>query len=324
MTTTSTKKNRKVDTDWILWALAAIATAAALLPVVGNALVWDDEYLILGAEGLGDPDRLGRMLTVPFWHNSDYLLGEPEDYWRPLTTLVLWLGGLLFGEWAAGYHALSLLGALFAAAGLAALARRVAGPRHIAWRYAALVFIAHPLAAEIVCQTANLSDHLVLGFTCFTTLAILRALEDRSGRLRALAVASALAAGACAAKELGLVVVLAPLFAFLLRRNEDDSFPLTRLAAPGPLFAVALPAAGYLVGRHLVTSAAGHSAIDPPSLLVYARALFFGGGQCLATILAPFPRGTSAIVRSTDPIAIAWGVVALTGIATLADRKSVV
>lgn len=303
-------------TDLLLFWLVSAITALTLIRVLGNELVWDDRFLILGAEGLGETERLGEMLTTPFWQNSGYIAGVLLDYWRPLTTLALWAGAAAFGDWAPGFHLISLLAALGAALLLARLMRLAIGEPHPGIRWLALLFVAHPLAVEVICLTANLADHLVLIFAGAAVIAVFEA--GRAARpvrrISLLAAAGLACACACASKELGLVAVLAPLAAFALRRCADRRAPFRELLAPGPWIAVAAPAAVYLACRHLVLESAGSGAGAWPGLSGYPLAAFLGLGQALSDIFVPIPSGARVSVSISDPLpivlgALAWGSV---------------
>ncbi|MFO8070460.1 MAG: hypothetical protein R6V85_01180 [Polyangia bacterium] len=303
-------------TDLLLFCLAAAITALALLRALGNDLVWDDRFLILGAEELGETARLHEILTTPFWQNSSHVAELLLDYWRPLTTLALWTGAAAFGDWAPGFHLISLLAALGAALLLARLMRLAIGEPHLAVRWLAVLFLAHPLAAEVICLTANLADHLVLIFASAAVIAVYEAARAArpARRLSLLAAAGLACACACASKELGLVAVLAPAAAFALRRCVDRRAPFRELLAPGAWIAVAAPAAAYLVSRHLVLDSAAGASGALPGISDYLRTAFFGLGEALASIFVPIPSGARVSVEVSNPVAIglaalAWGAV---------------
>ncbi|MCK9464104.1 MAG: hypothetical protein M0R80_31175, partial [Proteobacteria bacterium] len=154
-------------------ALMAAAIAAVYVSVLDNAFVMDDVYLVAGADGLGDPDALGEMLLRPFWQNSSYLAELLHDYWRPVTTFALWLTAFVAGKAPFAFHALSLLGLAAATISFAALLRRFAPPGgRFAAVWLAVIFAAHPLAAEIVGMAANVSDHLALAFMAVQILVL--------------------------------------------------------------------------------------------------------------------------------------------------------
>jgi tetratricopeptide (TPR) repeat protein len=272
--------------------LAAAFVAAALLLTLGNGLVWDDELLVKSARGLGDPDFLWSYLSRPLWQNADYVVHKLHDYWRPATSFLLWLTAFAFGRWPPAFHGLSIVVALGAAAALYLLAR-TARPRGARLPAAglALLFLAHPLAAEVVCMAANISDHLAFAFLALAVVLLVRRLRGTaSGPLICLA-AGALVFLACASKELGIIGVAAPLAAWLIERAGGSGTPARRLLEPGPWIGAALAAALYLVLRHLATTTTHHEPTQLPALGFYARSVFFGLGQAARHLLAPVPAG---------------------------------
>ncbi len=128
--------------------LLLAAVAAVFWPALGGDYVYDDATLVVRNAALRNGD-LGTLLTQP-------LFGEQLGYWRPLSSLLLWLGDSLGG--AAGVHALAL--SLHAAATLAAhaLAARLLAGQTAFW--AALLFAVHPVQAESVAWCSAISDPL--------------------------------------------------------------------------------------------------------------------------------------------------------------------
>jgi len=291
--------------DRLFLALAAAASLVALGQVLGNRLIWDDVFLITDAEGLGDPDRLWAMLTSPFWQNSEYVADLLHDYWRPLTTLLLWLGGFLWGDWAPGFHLFSLLGAIGAAAAFHAVARRVVDDEHrpvAAWL--ALLFLIHPLAAEVICMAANVSDHLCFAFLALAVILFFDELSRGGGRWR-LPLAGLFALLACASKELGVAAVGAPLAAWLLAKTRESELPVKRLARPQIWIAALLPVAAYVAARFAVARGAGHVETAWPGIGEYAWNVFLGLGQAFRQILVPIPGGANTYLEGGSPIPIA-------------------
>lgn len=295
--------------DPALFTIGAVACAASMLPVLGNDLIWDDEFLINSARGLGDPGHLWAMLTRPFWHNSSSVAAILHDYWRPVTTFALWLGAFVWGTWAPGFHLISLVGALAAAGTLYLLARRLVddSQRWVA-RWMALVFLAHPLSAEVICLTANVSDHLCFALLTGSVLLFHCELTGGGARWR-LPLASLCVLLACGAKELGVVAAGAPAAAWLLRRACDPQLPKRLLLRPQVWASAVLPVAAYLVLRQLVTAAAGHAETHLPGPGYYAWSAFLGLGQALRQILVPIPGGAYTYIDGSSPIAIAVGAI---------------
>jgi tetratricopeptide (TPR) repeat protein len=299
----------------IIFALGLLVCAAALLPVLANDLIWDDEFLILQAEGLGDPDRLWDMLTVPFWQNSNFVAALLHDYWRPVTTFVIWLGAFAWGTWAPGFHLISLLGAAGAAFACYALVRRVTGDesRWIA-RWLALIFLVHPLAAEVICLSANVSDHLCFTFLALSVLSFHQELARGSACWR-LPLAAIFALLACGSKELGVAAAAAPLAAWLLLRARDPQLPTRRLLRPQIWAASLVPVAAYLAARYAVTSSAGHVETHFPDPGYYVWTSFLGLGQALRQIVVPIPGGAYTYIEGNTALPIALAALAWLAVA---------
>lgn len=291
----------------LILATCLVLCAAALLPVLGNDLIWDDEFLVLGAKGLGDPAYLGAALSRPFWQNSTFVADVLHDYWRPVTTLVLWIGGFVFDDWAPGFHLISLLAAIAAAAAFFALARRLVGADR--WQVAAwlaLIFLMHPLGAEVLCLVANVSDHLCFAFLALAVMLFVDENERGGARWR-LPLAGLCALLACGSKELGVVAAAAPLAAWLLRRTVDPTLGRRLLLRPQIWAASIVPVSAYLALRHLVTTSAGFGMTYLPDAGSYAWAVFLGLGQAVRQIVVPVPGGANTYIEgdSALPIAIA-------------------
>lgn len=293
--------------QWTIFALGVAVCATTQLQVLGNDLIWDDEFLILGAEHFGNTDQLWSTLSRPFWQNSNYLSDLLHDYWRPVTTLAIWLAGLLGADWAPGFHALSLLAGIGAALSFYGIAGRIVGSanRWVA-RWLALIFLIHPLAAEVSCLVANSADHFCFSFLALSVLLFLSELDSGGGRWK-LPLAGLLALLACGSKELGVVVAAAPITAWLLRKTVDPTIPARLLLRPQIWSAALLPVATYLVLRHLVTTKAGHVETQLPDIAFYVWTAFLGVGQALRQIVVPIPSGAYAYLKEDHvlPIAIA-------------------
>jgi protein O-mannosyl-transferase len=313
-----------------LWLVAACAVVAVEAQVVRNDLVWDDSYLVEELDAGGGPVRLAEVVASPFWDNSSYLVDTAARFWRPLTSAVLWAGATAFDKSPAGMHILSLLAALAAAAALARLASRAlagaggGGARLAPW--VGVVFLAHPLCAEVLCLVSNLSDHLALAFAALEVALLVDGLVAGSlGSLR-LAAASLLGFLACASKELGVVTALAPLAAFLVARAVRPELARRALASPRLWAAAFIPVAAYLALRTAVLQRAYGSGAFSFDLGSMASAAALGFGQVGLRAVVPAPAGGLLQLSWRDPLALfaaiaAWGTAGAVVIRDLARGR---
>jgi len=131
---------------------AAIVVAVALvyLPVLHAGFVWDDEQLITG-----NPLLRNFAGLVEIWSG-----GRTADYF-PITNTLFWIEHHLFGDNAAGYHAVNILlqAADAVLVWLVLLRLKVPG----AW-LAGLIFGIHPVHAESVAWISELKNVLSMFF----------------------------------------------------------------------------------------------------------------------------------------------------------------
>jgi len=190
-------------------ALAA-ATVLPFLPVFSNGFVnYDDPKYIVANEQV----RAGLSAAGFVWAWTTTLTSN----WHPLTWLSHMLDVQMFGNRAAGHHAISVL-IHAASVVLLFLALNAATERRGTAAAAALLFAVHPLRVESVAWAAERKDVLATFFWVLATYAhVVRARHPSSGRSTVVAVA--MAAGLLAKPML----VTLP-FALLLL----DVWPLSR------------------------------------------------------------------------------------------------
>lgn len=212
----------------LIAALVILAALAAHLPSLGWGFSYDDfihQYLLRHAMDWPDagPWKLydfsfwtrtaaenHTAVLTPWWVSPDFKV----SFFRPVSSLSLWLDHRLFNAWAPGYHLTNL--ALFAA--LCALAWRLYGelgapPRAAAW---ALAFFAlddnHALPVDWIANRNELLSSLFVVAMVFNM-----ARQHRLGGAGRLAAAWACFLCACLSKESGLIgLPLAGLYVFAL------------------------------------------------------------------------------------------------------------
>lgn len=147
--------------------VAAIVVGVVLvyLPAFRADFVWDDEQLVTGNPLLRNFSGL-----VEIWSG-----GRTADYF-PITNTVFWIEHHIFGESAAGYHAVNIL--LQAADALLVwlVLRRLSVPG--AW-LAGLLFGIHPVNAESVAWISELKNVLSMFFVLLSILCFFRS-RDKS------------------------------------------------------------------------------------------------------------------------------------------------
>ncbi len=305
-----------------LLLLISASVLGVLARVLLNDLVWDDTFLISDRDNLGEWSTLKEQLTAPFWQNSSYVAVSHTNFWRPFTSALLWLGGALFGEWAPGFHFLSLLGCAGAGASLIALLTRLLpeGSNKAPAYWLGLIFLAHPLCAEVLSMVANVSDHLVLLFLGLELVLLIDLMRGRRRRL-ALPLIALYAFLAACSKEVGVLGGVAPLAAWLLSTSSSPSETppaRTALLSWRTWAAAAGPIVAYLVLRQLVISSATDTqTLAPASGLDTSWMVFFMGfGQSLSMAAVPIPSGFHLFL-STDEAPVAayvWSLVAALGL----------
>jgi len=155
-------------TYWLPILAAAVAYATAL--TCGFTL--DDFHIILEnpdvIEGFGLFDVTERM---------------DNTYYRPVSVFTFWLDYRLFGEWAAGYHATSILLHLLATGLVVHLIRRLTDDRVAL--FGGLLFAVHPIHIEAVTAIANRTELLATIFVLAVLLVHTRPGKDGWRRLAA-------------------------------------------------------------------------------------------------------------------------------------------
>src|SRR6266516_6220100 len=146
---------------------AAIVAAVALvyLPALHAGFVWDNEQLVTGNLLLRN---FAGLMEV--WSG-----GRTADYF-PITNTVFWIEHHLFGDSAAGYHAVNILLQAADAVLVWLVLRRLKVPG--AW-LAGLIFGIHPVHAESVAWISELKNVLSMFFVLVSIFCFLAIEEKR-------------------------------------------------------------------------------------------------------------------------------------------------
>src|SRR5438477_988069 len=142
-----------------------VAVALVYLPALHAGFVWDDEQLITGNPLLRNFAGLAEI-----WSG-----GRTADYF-PITNTVFWIEHHLFGDNAAGYHAVNILLQAADAVLVWLVLRRLKVPS--AW-LASLIFGIHPVHAESVAWISELKNVLSMFFVLVSIFCFLAIEEKR-------------------------------------------------------------------------------------------------------------------------------------------------
>lgn len=152
-------------------ACAAVA-ALAFLPILGAGFLYDDHELITRNPQIGSVGFLRDVLLQPFWEVISPLRNA-AGFYRPLGGWLLAGCHHLFGDWAGGYHLISLLLHAACAAAVARLALTVglALPAAVA---AGMLFAVHGAHVEAVAWISAAPDLLATLLALLGLDAVLR------------------------------------------------------------------------------------------------------------------------------------------------------
>jgi protein O-mannosyl-transferase len=146
-------------------AAIVLAVLISYLPALRGGFVWDDEMLVTRNPLLQNSSGLAEI-----WFG-----GRTADYF-PLTNTVFWVEHHLFGQHAAGYHAVNILLQALNALLVWLVLRRLNIPG--AW-LAGLIFGIHPVHVESVAWISELKNVLSLFFALLSVLCFLQIDEKR-------------------------------------------------------------------------------------------------------------------------------------------------
>lgn len=195
----------------VAWLAGVLALAcAALWPALGGGFVYDDRVLVLQNPHIRTWEGLRASFGSAYW---DFLAPETASrlgYWRPLTSVALFVGHALADGRAAGFHAVSLCLHLTAVAAVFFLARRLLRSAPAAALCAAL-FAVHPVQVESVAWISAVNDPLY-GACVLWALNAHLAWRERGARGLPLAAALAYALGLLAKEN---AIAFLPLVAAL-------------------------------------------------------------------------------------------------------------
>jgi protein O-mannosyl-transferase len=174
--------------------VAGVVTLALYAVTLGGTYIYDDVALIANDKRIQSVENWKQLWT------TDYFNGGVDNLYRPLTSQTFALQWWLHGDRPWAFHLVNLLLGAAVAAGVAELARRLAGLR-TAW-VAGLLFAAHPLHVEAVAEIVGRGDELC---AFFIILALILFLPRPLTTGRACAI-SLCAIAAMLSKEQGMLL----------------------------------------------------------------------------------------------------------------------
>ena len=246
------------------------ATLAVYLPVYELGFVSDDHGLITNPVTGITQQTLGSVFQSDLWHFQD----SQSGYYRPLMMVSLMVDHALFGDWAGGYHLPSLAWHLLCVFLIGRLIGYLFDPTRGA--IAAALYAVHPVVSETVVFVSSRNDSMSLALGLG---AVLLTAPRKAGRARCWS-ATVLAAGACLAKENGLVVLaLLPLIDWA-RKEGPRAWNRHAALATGAMAALCLR---EVAGPGLVHSPPMNAA----TMLAEQKITVFG--QLLTKLIWPMP-----------------------------------
>ncbi len=215
----------------MLATIAVAATLAAFWPALSGRFAYDDLTLVAENPNLRSFSNLIASWTTSFWDFARPTNDQPNAFWRPLTTLALFVANQLGGEQPFAFHVLSL--AVHAAAVVMSflVARRLTKNDVIAFG-TALVFGLHPVQVESTAWIAAINDPLA-GFCTLVGAYAYLGWRERGSQGIPLGAASALFVGLLA-KESAAALVPICVAVDLVRASEVRGF--ARLRPIGRVF----------------------------------------------------------------------------------------
>jgi tetratricopeptide (TPR) repeat protein len=164
-----------------LWktSLLLLATLVFYWPALRGQFVYDDLWLAAQNPTIRSWSHLPQALTGAYWDFIDPERAARIGYWRPLTSIALFIGHQLGDGLPRAFHAVSL--AVHACGVLAAfaLARRLTRSSNVAF-WTALLFALHPVQVEPVAWISAVNDPLHGLLTLLALDAFLRWRESGS------------------------------------------------------------------------------------------------------------------------------------------------
>lgn len=194
---------------WRGWPLALIAFACILYAdTFSHEFTYDDLHVVRMNEQIRDIKNLTALVSP-----EKYFSVSREHTFRPVVTLFYFVEAAFFGITPTGFHAVQILLHAFCGVMTAWIGLRFGLSKFHAL-FAAMIFLAHPVATEAVNSVGFLEDVLALFFMLVSLIFVL---TNREGRPGAIAAATIFYFLAMLSKE---VSILFPIAVWRIVRKE--------------------------------------------------------------------------------------------------------
>jgi len=189
--------------------ISALVAVAVCLPALGGGFVIDDNYLIVGNQGIRSLGRVPDFFLQPWGggEGASGFVGVNAAYYRPLTSSLQALEYAVFGLRPIGWHMVSILLHASATIFVVLLAFRLLGEERAAL-FAGLLFAVHPVHTEAIAALCYQTT-LLAGVLAMAALWVLiRSWGERARPWIRSVLAAVLTAAAGLAKEEAVAVPL--------------------------------------------------------------------------------------------------------------------
>ncbi|MCW5922039.1 MAG: tetratricopeptide repeat protein [Saprospiraceae bacterium] len=240
------------ERPWLPQLILVAAVVAVYAASLDNGLVFfDDDKAILYNHTLQNPSL------------AKFFSGQNLGMYAPLSWMAYWVGSLISGQEAWGYHLLSLVLHALNATLVFTLLKQLTN-KHWAAFFAALLFAVHPVQVEAVSWAAALSTVLFSTFYLCSVLAYLH--WRRSSATTWIGLSLLAFAAACLSKSAAvtLPLVLVAIDYYLSWKNQLGKSWLSKV----PYFAIALAFGLYTFvtreqeGHDIEATSAAFTALD--------------------------------------------------------------
>ena len=236
---------------WAGILLVGIMAAIPWLPgaFIVQEFIWDDVYLIERNPALATPEILPEAWGRPWAYSTEVEADQfrNQGYYRPLTTMSLYLDRAVWGLWPGGYRLSSAMWHGLTTAILLCLLLAV-GLSYLGASLLCLLWAWHPVQGEVLHMAAYRTTQLDVLFSLLSLLLLVLVKERKLGRWAIILAVLAFAAGLFSKESGAMSLVAVPMaaLAFGPARWRKEGFFLLGGTVVALLW--------WLVRRDIVTS----------------------------------------------------------------------